>query len=84
MPNMRIPFPSFTHVGKSDFLLLVTALSVHNVLSFSRQCQMCHNFQYFHSFGQHIKIFSKRLVYELLSLFAIDTDPDRSDPGPTK
>jgi hypothetical protein len=41
----------------------------------SRQCQMCHNFQYF---AQHIDIFWENVILSpLFHLLGIDTDPDR-------
>ncbi len=44
------PFPSFTHVGKSEiFLPLVTALPLHNVLSFSSVSCVSYMFQYLDS-----------------------------------
>ncbi len=79
------PTPSFTHIEKSIFLLLVTALPVHSVY-ISHQCQRC-------ILKSMLKFFGKIRVYQLYHLHGMDTDsdwqhPDRhgldADPDPAK
>ncbi len=69
------PNPTATHDRKCAFLLLVTALQVHNVLPVSSVS----NFKYLR---QLIEILWKIIVYKYFHMPGIDTDPDRPDPDP--
>jgi hypothetical protein len=74
------PTPSFIYVGKSEFfLLLITALPIYNVLSFSSVPNGSYVFSILDSI---LKFSGKGLLNQLLiSLELIrNTDPDQPDP----
>ncbi len=81
--------PSFTHVGKSEFfLLLVTALPLYNVSSFSSVSNVSYVFSIFNSkftFSGKIQRYQVSICLDLLPIRIRqkDADPTRSGSGST-